>query len=470
MAAAPWVRPVLAAAGLALCLRAGLFAAASSLHPGGFMVPDSSEYERLGRTLLHDGRFAAGPDAAAHTRRTPGFPLLIASVYALAGPDPRAVVGASILLSVLTVALGAWLAPRISGERAAWIAGILLALDLPSITASCLFLSDTPFAAVLLAAVATGLGHALDERPRAWRSAAFGALLAAAALTRPVGLFLVVPAALWLLLCGRLRPWSPRATVSALAAFALPWVLMVGGWQARNRVAAGAFVASDGPAKFVYFSRGADIVARRDGTSFEAARAQLADSIEAEAKRTGRPAERLYARAALGLVARHPLLFLETQVRWLPELLLGTGAAGVSLALDLEEAGHPARRAAGLLVSAAGALHLLLLYAGAAWGLWRMRDDSVGARLSAALLVGLVLYFVILSTGPQAYSRFRVPFTPLLAVCAAGGLDGLLRRRPAILLPASGRGDGEYDSRPSRWPLRRRAGSPPSRPASTRDG
>jgi 4-amino-4-deoxy-L-arabinose transferase-like glycosyltransferase len=470
MAAAPWVRPVLAASCLALCLRAGLFAAAASVHPGSFMVPDSSEYERLGRTLLHEGRFAAGPAAAAQTRRTPGFPLLIASVYALGWEDPRAVVGAEILLSVFTVALGAWAAHRMGGDRAAWIAGLLLALDAPSIVASCLFLSDTPFAAVLLAAVAAGLGLVLDERPRAWRSAVFGALLAAAALTRPIGLFLVFPTSLWLLLCGRRRPWSPRDTVSALAAFAVPWILLVGGWQARNRAAAGAFVASDGPAKFVYFSRGADIVARRDGTSFEAARAQLADSIEAEAERTGRPAERLYARAALDLVARHPILFLETQVRWLPELLLGTGAAGVTLALDLDGPGHPARRAVGWLVSAAAALHLLLLYAGAAWGVWHMRGESAAARLSAALLAGLVVYFVILSTGPQAYSRFRVPFTPLLALCAARGLEGFLRPRRAILLPASGPGAGESDSRPSRWPLRRRAGSLPSPPASIRDG
>jgi 4-amino-4-deoxy-L-arabinose transferase-like glycosyltransferase len=425
MAAAPWVRPVLAVAVLALCLRAGVFAAASSVHPGGFMAPDSSEYDRLGRTLLHQGRFADGPGAVAQTRRTPGFPLLVAAVYALGWEDPRAVVAAGILLSALTVALAAWVAHGLGGERAAWIAGLLLAFDAPSVIASCGFLTDTPFAAVLLAAVAVALGLVFDERPRAWSSALFGALLVAAALTRPIGLFLVIPASLWLVLCGRLRPWSPRATVSALAAFAVPWILVVGGWQARNRAAAGTFVASDGPAKFLYFSRGSDIVARRDGSSYESARAQLTEAIEAEAQRTGRPAERLYARAALALVARHPILFLETQVRWLPELLLGTGAAGVSLALDLGSPGPPARRAAGGLVSAAAALHLLLLYAGAAWGVRRMCRESASARLSATLLVGLVLYFVILSTGPQGYSRFRVPFTPLLALCAARGLQGI---------------------------------------------
>ncbi len=421
MPAAPWVRPVLAAAGLALCLRAGFFAGASSVQAGSFMTPDSSEYDRLGRTLLHEGRFAERPAAPAQTRRTPGFPLLVASVYALGGEDPRAVVAAVTLMSAFTVALAAGLAYRMAGVRAAWIAGILLALDAPSIAASCVFLTDAPFAAWLLAAVAAALGLVLDERPRPRRSVLFGTWLAAAALTRPVGLYLVIPAILWLVLCGRLRPWCPRATASVVAAFAVPWIVLVGGWQVRNRIVAGAFVASDGPAKFLYFSRGSDILAQRDGTSFEAARAVLTASIEEEAKRTGQPAERHYARAAAALIARHPVLFLKSQARWLPELLLGTGAAGASLALGLDDAPGPARRVARGLVSAAAGLQLALLYAGAAWGLWTLRDEPA-RRLAGALLAGLVLYFVILSTGPQAYSRFRVPFTPLLAVCAGCGL------------------------------------------------
>jgi len=421
MAAAPWLRPVLATAGLALCLRAGLFMGAAAVQPGRFMTTDSFEYDRLGRSLLHEGRFAAGPAAPANTRRMPGFPLLVAAVYALGGEHPRAVVAAIILMSVFSVALAAWVAYRMGGERAAWIAGLLLAFDPPSIVTSCRFLTDTPFAAVLLAAVAVALGLAFDERPRPRRSAMFGALLAAAALTRPIALYLVIPALLWLALCGRLRPWSPRATVSVVAAFAVPWILLVGGWQVRNRMAAGAFVASDGPAKFLYFSRGSDILAQRDGTSLQAARAELGASIKDEARRTGQPVERRYARAAAALIVRHPILFLKSQARWLPELLLGTGAAGVSLALGLDATPDLGRRAAGGLVSAAAAAHLLLLYAGAAWGLWPMRGQPTG-RLAAALLGGLVLYFVILSTGPQAYSRFRVPFTPLLAVCAGCGL------------------------------------------------
>jgi 4-amino-4-deoxy-L-arabinose transferase-like glycosyltransferase len=423
MSANPCWRAALAAAALALSVRVGLFAAASWAQPNSFMSPDAYGYEALARTLLHDARFAASPVGPPQTRRTPGFPLLIAAIYAVAGEDPRAVVLVGIGISVLTVWLTAWVAGRLWGARAALIAGVLLALDIPSATASRRLLTETPFAALLLAATAAALGLLLEGRPRAWRGLLMGTLLAAAALTRPVGLFLVIPASLWLVLCGRTLRWRPRSTAWVLAALVLPWILMVGGWQVRNRVAAGALVASDGPAKFVYMSRGSDILAQRDGISVEVARAQLTQSIDDEVKRTGRPAERLYARAALALVARHPILFLKTQVRWLPELLLGTGAAGVSLAFDLADRPDRRPRAWWWALSAGAALHLLVLYAGAARGLWRMRAEAVPVRLLAVLLAGLVAYFVLLSTGPQAYSRFRVPFTPLLALCAARGLE-----------------------------------------------
>jgi 4-amino-4-deoxy-L-arabinose transferase-like glycosyltransferase len=419
--AAPFWRPVLGSAALAFAVRAVLFVAASQAHPESYMSPDARGYDALARTVLHDGRFAAGPGDPAQTRRTPGFPLLVASVYAVAGEDPRAAVWAGIVLSGLTVALVAWLAHGLWGVRAAWTAGLLVALDAPSATASRRLLTEAPFTVLLLGGVAAAIGLLGTGEPRARRGLAMGALFAAAALTRPIGLLLVIPVSLWLIVCGRRLGWSRRATASLLAASLLPWILMVGGWQARNRMAVGAFVPSDGPAKFLYRSRGADIVAQRDGMSFAAARIQLTRRIEEEAQRTGRPVDRLYAGAALDLIARHPILFLKTQVRWLPELLLGTGAAAVDQALDLDRTAG--RRVLAGLVAVGAAFQLLLLYAGAGRGVWVIRNESPARRLAGALLFGLVLYFVVLSTGPQTYSRFRVPFTPLLALLAARGLD-----------------------------------------------
>jgi hypothetical protein len=39
-----------------------------------------------------------------------------------------------------------------------------------------------------------------------------------------------------------------------------------------------------------------------------------------------------------------------------------------------------------------------------------------------ALLIFIVLYLLVLSSGPEAYSRFRLPIMPALCVMAAAGL------------------------------------------------
>jgi hypothetical protein len=109
-------------------------------------------------------------------------------------------------------------------------------------------------------------------------------------------------------------------------------------------------------------------------------------------------------------------------VRWLPELLLGTGAAAMVSDLDLDGPDRPRARIGARWLGACAAAQLLLLYAGAGWGLGRLWDEPGAGRLTAVLLAALAIYFVILSTGPQAYSRFRVPISPLLALAAARGL------------------------------------------------
>ena len=43
-----------------------------------------------------------------------------------------------------------------------------------------------------------------------------------------------------------------------------------------------------------------------------------------------------------------------------------------------------------------------------------------------------VIYFVTMSLGAEAYSRFRVPFLPLYAMLAGGGAAALARSGPAF--------------------------------------
>jgi hypothetical protein len=50
-----------------------------------------------------------------------------------------------------------------------------------------------------------------------------------------------------------------------------------------------------------------------------------------------------------------------------------------------------------------------------------MKTEPPASRRILILLAALTAYFVILSAGPTAYSRFRVPVMPLLAIGAGRG-------------------------------------------------
>ena len=264
-------------------------------------------------------------------------------------------------------------------------AGIVLALDTSSVAACLRMLTEPPFTALLTAAVAAAVSGALGPRPRPALAAAFGALSAAAALTRPVGLFLVFPAAAWLLLCGRARHWRraddvvdgrrlrpPLAADRGRLAGAQPaWRRAPTRRAARRR-------------RFLLLSRGGDIVSQRDGVPFELARAGLMREVVTTAQRTGEREDTLYLREGVALVARHPMLFLRTQVRWLPELLLGTGAAPLLDSMGLGARGGPGPARAATVIRALSVLHLLVTYAAFAWAVFTAARSAEGSHRASA--------------------------------------------------------------------------------------
>ena len=121
---APWIAILTAA----LCARLAFVAAA----PGQLLWPDAREFEAMARLLLEQGTYGT------HTLRPPGYPTLIAGVYALFGPRLLVLRVIEALLGVLAVALIGAAGARVFGRRAGLIAGALAALHpvlafLPSI-------------------------------------------------------------------------------------------------------------------------------------------------------------------------------------------------------------------------------------------------------------------------------------------------------------------------------------------------
>lgn len=371
---------------------------------------DDRSYSRVAQSLLTLGRYPilhvehVGWLPSAY--RPPGWPATLAGVWSATGVDLLSGRIALVALGVAAAVLGAGIGRRIAGDGAGLAAGLLLAVDPLLLAASATLESEALFTALLLGAVLAAL------RARScgsWRwTAAAGALVGAAALTRTNGLVLI-PVLAWLVLPSpRPRRWLRRSALAVGAA-----VLVVSPWTIRNAVELHHFVP-------VSTETGNTLAGTYNPVSLSHHARWLLPSV------TGayRPIYRRFAdspqlddhlrSAVLGWVVRHPSYPLVAS-GWNSLRLLGFDGPGWA-AWSL----HTMSLGPGLAVPVwlVTLLITLLALAGAA----RRRR-----RTAPLAVVALVLW---LTTAPvTGEMRLAIPLQAVLAVLAACALPGLVRGR-----------------------------------------
>ncbi|MGH8605295.1 MAG: ArnT family glycosyltransferase, partial [Gammaproteobacteria bacterium] len=154
-------------------------------------------------------------------KRTPGYPLLIHSVYAIVGVAPSVVVLLQIAFGVATVWLTYLAGLRLFDRQAAWLAALALAVDPISIIMTNYLQPEVFFTSVLVAG-SLCWWRGLRERSL-WWSAGAGMVLGASTLIRPRALYLPVVLVFVGLILQDSR-WPTRLVRSGvfLLAFALP--------------------------------------------------------------------------------------------------------------------------------------------------------------------------------------------------------------------------------------------------------
>ncbi|MGE5361961.1 MAG: glycosyltransferase family 39 protein [Bacteroidales bacterium] len=376
------------------------------------LTHDEVEYLRLAQNIA-DGRGFTYGEAARGTSpqfgRAPFYPLFLSAIVRTVGPafeadgeTPRseaigAVQLAQSLLGGAAIWLVALIASRAAGPRAGVAAAWLSACYPPLVWVGAYVFSEALFIPLALGAVAL-LGFVLEDRrfadgARPALVLAAGAVSGVAALTRPLMLFFLAFAAVWLL---------RRRCVRSLAVLALGAILVVAPWTARNYVATGRFVlvASEGG---VTFWTGNNSLARGEGDL-----AANADMKRAEiALRSQYPGwsaeqlERVYYREAWRFISEHPGGWLLLLAR---KCFYTFVPAGPSYRL------HSDRYFYVSVVS------YLLLLAAAVPGFLQLRRRATAPRVLWLVAGASVLASVVFL--PQ--ERFRIPvLDPTLIVCAA---------------------------------------------------
>ena len=351
---------------------------------------DTPDYDEIARNLLSGAGFVSHENWFGHpvrSWRAPGYPLMLAAVYGIAGPDHQAVRLAQAILGALTVVLVYLLARRLR-PSAAPLAGAAAALYPPLLASANEVMSECLFTALLAAA----LWAAVESRHRRSRGWALGAgvLIALAGLTRPVGL-LAAPAVL------AVAAWEDR---EALAAWLRRWALPLGAglvvtlapWMVRNGFVHGAFVPVSTHGGFIVARSNADQPDWRRADGWRIDRGDF-EAVPSEVER-----DRRWLRQGLGWIAAHPLAWMRL--------------AGERF-LRLWYFFQPGYNAAFVLASP------FWVYGLIRWG------RSPGFRYPAAVFVLSAAVFCLVLYGS---TRFRLPLEPLLLIFGAAAAHEGWRR------------------------------------------
>ncbi len=367
------------------------------------LTHDEREYLALARSVAAGRGFTYPPGHETGTAqqfgRAPGYPLFLAAIGV---PDrdvdstPARVKVAQSLLGAAVVWLIGLVAGRALGSRAAISAASIAAVYPPLVWMCAYVLSETLFS--LAAVGATLVLDLAMQRARTHRAGGAGALVAgllagAATLVRPVMLFFLPLALLWML--RRRRPALAIAFLIAALAVILPWT-------ARNYRVYDRFVlvASEGG---VTFWTGNHPLARGDGdlaANPDLKRAEL-EFRQRHPGLTAEQLEPLYYRDALAYIADHPGWWVTLLARKAFYTIVPIGASYTLHSWKY--------------FTAAVASYLLLLPLALAGvrHLWNSPQRPTALLLAAAsvLAAGLVFF-------PQ--ERFRIPvLDPAMIVCAA---------------------------------------------------
>jgi hypothetical protein len=373
-----------------------------------YFFPDSFTYLDPARNLLHGLGFTTG-NGIIETMRTPGYPLLLAAFGLRVVP---VIVFQHLLNAALAVAIYLFVARRIGSRFVALTAAVLFAIDTPTLHYANKILTESLFTALLF--VVFVLVAYNRKLPLA------GVLTGVLVLIRPVAIVYFIVVALCLGL-NRVR----ARTIAAYIALALVLPL---GWELRNLHHTGVFTISSIGGTNMLSYRAAGALAIEDDGNFDADLVDedkgLVEDADAEIQATLhiQDAEDLpdavrskyYSQIAWRVLRQHPRAAAMLTLRGLLVNLFDSRWEGLEVV----------SRFPATIVQRGLDAFTAIVFAFAAIGaaaLWR-RDRNL-----ALLLVATIGYYVLISAGGEAESRFRVPVVPQLMIAAACGLETVRR-------------------------------------------
>ena len=414
-----------------------------------FIGGDSTSYVQPAYDL------ATGQGLPASLRRSVGYPLSLAAVFAAFGPNPMAVAAVQHVLGVFTVALTYGLGRLCFGRSVGFGAALLVAISGPQLAYEQTLMSEA-LSTLLLVALAVVLIRATRATTHRWALLA-GVLLGLAALVKPAAQALLPLA----LIFASLRPGSTHHRLLSTAALVAAFALVVGPWMVRNLAVQGSLSAggrlgqsllasTTRHSRGIFLFDGPTLPPEPDPTRLAARRIVQAGidggeipvailrQFRSKLGLDEREADRLARQLVFEVIARQPGDFLGRIPHFIRVMYNEGGERGSLFLWDSSELGRRGSLdelvlppSAAQEASKAEVEALLGFYQPSRLGLalplvalvglvagWRLRPLAP-ALVPGLLSVTWVLVHVVLD-GPPA--RYRYPVEPFLDVLAVGAV------------------------------------------------
>jgi 4-amino-4-deoxy-L-arabinose transferase-like glycosyltransferase len=374
---------------------------------------DAAQYDALGWNLAQGLGYRI-PGGEPNVYWAPGFPALLAGVYAIFGHSVAVIRIVQAILSALVVPLVAVMAARVFGRRTATTAALLCGFYPAFIGYSGLLLTETVF--TLLLAVLVCWLLSLSRESSSTELLGLGALAGVMALCRAemVLLPLFVFVALRVVFADR------TATVKQVVLIYAAVVVTIAPWSMRNYAVTGEFIPltiHGGDVLWIssYKEEWLELYPDR-----EPYKSMMAGRSDVEASKVLRS-------AGIRNIVEDPLGYAWLCVKRFPRLWIG-GHSNLFAGMEDSTRGYLERRQYGLFLVKLALLILnsLLIVLGAYGAYWAFAHHPGAIRslivLSAPVVFVTAIHFVLFST-----PRFHVPVMPFMLIFAAVAM-----RRPRL--------------------------------------
>ncbi|MCL2658909.1 MAG: hypothetical protein FWD64_00120 [Acidobacteriaceae bacterium] len=384
------------------------------------VAPDTASYMIPADNLLHKHMFA-DTLRQPETDRTPGYPLVLIIFLATHIRLECLIIIQHILCVLLVVAATGIIFSMTESISAALVVAFILSLDIPTLLCANLLLTETLFTVnIAMTSYALYIAVTKHEQSRfAWILT--GVIGGISVLIRPIAFLYCAALAAYVWLTLRKRFIGP--VVLTVISFLLPSVI----WATRNYVAVGYWgVSTVGATDLLYYRAAGALAVQQPGNYYKnifmvrsALIQETCTNLELIFKQgctqiTKTDKSSYMIVKGLHIILMNPWGYLRSMLYALSYVLFGGGAETLSRLAHIDP--HIAKYLL-LLVTIP---EVCLAIAGI--GYWRRRD-----RKLCYVLVATIAYFLLISLGAEAYSRFRVPVMPQYALLIGGGVVRIIQ-------------------------------------------